>query len=346
MKPNLGQLRRLVGNWEVYAVQNEDGSWTPKREKLTDEILLAHLQHRMTVGTYVGTPAAGLTVSRTLVFDVDEEDMAVALDKVTALRSAATALLVPESSMGIEFSGKKGYHLWLVVQDYVENRELRRLGRAVTALAGVQCEVFPKQDEVRDLGNLVKLPGGIHRVTGEPNNFLSVPPRPMTGRTLVNALENLPEEQQARRPHQGSNRFPCLAHISEGVAEGGRNTQMFHLATMFRRHGATDDVVEAILRHVNERNDPPLEEDELLKVLEGSSFSGPVCQQLPDSVQDACGEHCIKKSVGSKLYCLPGQVRHASEGEHVVLRVAEHVGNIVKLEHPDLETMKGPVRGH
>ncbi len=73
-----------------------------------------------------------------------------------------------------EFSGGKGYHLWFPVTKPVAASDMRC---ALSALCNnianktefFQIEIFPKQDVLsgKGLGNLVKLPLGIHRLTGK-----------------------------------------------------------------------------------------------------------------------------------------------------------------------------------
>jgi len=341
MKPSLTQLRHFVGNPNAYALQQEDGSYRPVREPLTPQVLAAHLSRRITVGTYVGHNVDTFgSLSRTLVFDIDSGEL---LDAERIVGELEENLGFDRRFIGVEASGKKGYHVWVVLQDYRPNTELRRVGRAALVLSGVDCEVFPKQDDVRDLGNLVKLPGGVHRVTGKPNDFIGPVPALVPGKVWERVLEGLPQEQARQRTAPQTNRFPCLETISEGVSEGGRNVQLFHLATMFRRHGATDAVVGAILEHVNTKCDPPLDDVELAHILETSAHSGPICGQLPGDVQDACGDQCIRK-VMQGLYTRTGQVRHAQVGEAVVLTVAERAGRVMRFEHDDMESVKGALR--
>ena len=215
------------------------------------------------------------------------------------------------------------------------------MGRAVLALGGVQCEVYPKQDEVRDLGNLVKLPGGIHRVSGKANDFIDRIPLPLPVKRWQELLADLPEETHARRARSDS-RFPCMTAIQdEGVQEGSRNIQLYHLAAMLRRGGVSDENVEAIIRRTNELGDP-LDDDEVEQLLESSKVGGPICSQLPE--ERRCGELCIMERTAG-LYTRPGQLRHAGVGENVVVTVAARKGPIVTFEHDDVGKMKGALRG-
>jgi hypothetical protein len=344
---NLVQLRRLVGNPDAYALQHEDGTWEPVRKPLDDAVLAGHLSRRYTVGTYIGhvigyQEADAWTGARTLVLDFDTGG-----ESLEQAKGAHTALLdlgVPNTSMGIEFSGRKGHHVWVVLGEYVPNSQLRRLGRAALALAGLpsNTEVFPKQDEVRDLGNLVKLPGGIHAVTHQPNDFVGIVPMPMLAPAWAKVVAGLPEEVRARSTGPVDNRFPCISTIQQGVTEGGRNIQLFHLAAMFRRHGAEDDLVEAILHHINERGDP-LDDAELESIVRSSAHSGPICGQLPQDMQDGCGDYCIRARLAG-LNTRPGQVRNAQVGESVVVTLASREEDKVSFAHDDLELAKGRLR--
>lgn len=332
----LAQLKRLVGNPDAYAVQQDaskDFGYFPVREPLTDKLLAHHLDGQTTIGTYIGHKVAASTVARTLVFDIDTGDYGEA----ESIRNALLELGFPNPFTGIENSGRKGYHVWLPLQVYRPNTELRRVGRAVLALSGVACEVFPKQDEVRDLGNLVKLPGGIHRATGVVAEFLTNFPIPVPIFRWEGVLAGLPEEIRAKRG-QSDTRFPCMEAIqTKGVAEGGRNNQLMHLAVMLRRAGVSDENVELVLRTTNERCLPPVDDDELHAIFNNSLTVGPLCSQLPEERQ--CGELCLSARL-TGLYTRPGQLRHAADGSNVVVTVVGRKGNVIEFAHDDVGRMK------
>jgi hypothetical protein len=340
MKPTLHQLRQLIGNPVAYAVQRTDGSWYPVREPLDDAVLREHLAGRKTVGTYVGHQVDGQTMARTLVFDIDEDNEQLAKQ----VQEALYKLGIAGPSSAIEFSGRKGYHVWVVLHAFQPSHELRRVGRAALALAGLPAntEVFPKQDEVRELGNLVKLPGGVHQVSGKHNDFITPFPIVLNRVRWQRVMNQLPEEQRARHA-QADERFPCLASIQCGVSEGGRNHALFQLATMVRRGGLNDEMTRLVVEAANEKCEPPLDPGELEALLDSSAHSGPICSQLPSALQEACGEYCIRERVKG-LFSRPGQLRHAAEGEYVVLRVGSRAANTVTLEHDDAEGAKAVLR--
>lgn len=79
----------------------------------------------------------------------------------------------------LEFSGNKGYHFWYFFKESVAASRAKSLLESIADpvkrdLSCFDLEVFPKQDQLKGkgLGNLVKLPLGIHRKSGKPSCFL------------------------------------------------------------------------------------------------------------------------------------------------------------------------------
>jgi hypothetical protein len=322
-------LVRLIGNLDAYAEQQDDGSWEPRRGRVDwHAVLDAHLAGDLTAGTYVLRGAN----ARTLVFDVDENDRV----QVDALGKALSALGVPPKYVGVEFSGRKGYHLWVVTSHLVPAKVLRRLGAAVLAESGVRCEVFPKQDEARDLGNLVKLPGGLHRVSGKRSRMLKgmeVLPVAVLKEVLT-GIPELPMQGQGIRPQP----FRCMELAQEGPPPGSRNNALFQLAVMLRRGGASDENTAMAVQRSNEKSSEPLDSWEVERLLESSKQSGPICHQLGADL--SCGEACVlRRSPG--LYTRSGALSAAAEGEYVVMRAGERRGKLIDLHHPDLRQGSG-----
>jgi hypothetical protein len=330
-KPTVGFLRKLIGNPDIYALQHKDGSWHPVRSRLTPAVLQKHARGEHTVGTYIVQPP---DQARTLVFDFDEADEK---ERDRQLNAVATIVNGPlELNAGVEFSGKKGYHLWVVVEDYVPAELLYRIGRGVREEANLPAlEVFPKQTHVRDLGNLVKLPGGKHQVTGKANNFLGPLPDVVSVERIEEVGRKYPELTVRRKDAPGSIEFPCVHSIQVGFEEGGRNVHLFHLAVMARKFSLTDENVELVVRNANAKCEPPLDEEELEHILENSKFSGPVCDQLNADVN--CGDQCVKARHPG-LFTRKGAVKWAADGEEAVVVIRERAddGRQVILEHPDI----------
>ena len=334
-KPTLGELKALVGNPDVYALQTDDGKYVPVREPLTPSVLREHRAGRVTVGTYIVSPP---DQARTLVFDIDgptQEDRDRQLD---ALMGVIGDLPL---DWAIEDSGNKGFHVWIVSPEYMPAETLYRLGRGIRDEAGLpSLEVFPKQTTVRDLGNLVKLPGGIHRKTGRENGIVDGTLDQGNSVAELTELADLYPEVAVRSgggcESCGVGQQPCVYKIQQGVNEGGRNIHLFHLATMLRKFSLTDENVELVVQRANEASqDGPLPDDEIATILENSKFSGPVCGQLDADVN--CGEECIlAKHEG--LYTRKGGARFAQPGERVVVEVSERTdnGRVLEVTHPDV----------
>lgn len=342
VKPSGKDLLHLVGNPGVYAVQKEDGSWYPVRARLTPKVIRQHREGELTVGTYIVSPP---DQARTLVFDIDAKSDDEQEKMLSAVIDVLREVDLPFS---VEFSGRKGYHVWVVAEEYMLAEDLYRLGRGIRDEAGYPAmEVFPKQTHVRDLGNLVKLPGGKHRVTGKANDWITHG-HAFTEDKLV-PLEELARvaalypEVAVRRTGEGpqSIEYPCVFNIQSGVKEGGRNIHLFHLATMLRRWSVNDENVETILRNANAQSEPePVPEEELLDILNNSRYSGPVCGQIDGEYH--CGDQCILAR-HQGLYTRAGALKWAQPGEAVVVEVDSRTdeGRTVELNHPDLAQGRG-----
>ncbi|MBF0620091.1 MAG: hypothetical protein HQL19_07980 [Candidatus Omnitrophica bacterium] len=149
---------------DTFAFQQRPGKngKTPyyrQKRALTDKDIIAHISGRQTVGVYLIDPQ-GNTV-RGVVLDWD----LLSFDEVSRLVSAAKKLGIRAGQMLIEFSGKKGYHVWIFFLMPVAAAAAHKLGNMIVAESGLnKMEVFPKQGDVQEkFGNLIKLPFGIHK---------------------------------------------------------------------------------------------------------------------------------------------------------------------------------------
>lgn len=318
-------LQQFLGNPEAYAVQNQDGSYTPVREKFSDQLLSQHLQGEVTLGTYV----VWYDRARFFVFDIDEHDLGLA--KALAAECAVRGL-----QAGVEFSGRKGFHVWVLLDAWLPAGHLQRLAKNIAQTVGFNGEVFPKQAAVRDLGSLVKLPLGKHAVTGNPSRFLTEPVV-NSADLAVEAVGLLPPEPV--KQVQSSGPLPCLDSIQNDPPKPGtRNNLYFHFACHLRRMGLGDEAVEAVLTELWENPDP----GEIQATVENSRYSGPTCDSIPS--ERHCGAACIKNRARG-LSLRPGQLRHGQPGELIVLRVGPHnTPTVLDLEHPDAEQAKAVLR--
>ena len=76
----------------------------------------------------------------------------------------------------LEFSGRKGYHVWIFFEPTIQAEYAQKLVKArLNRIGSNRHEVFPKQTELnasRKFGNLVKLPLALHRVSGKRSEIL------------------------------------------------------------------------------------------------------------------------------------------------------------------------------
>lgn len=195
--PSDALLARFVslfqGREGVYARQwsnrQRATGYTPIREPFTHAVARNHLLGNVTVGIYplrvdntVIFTALDLDVSKTLM-EHGEPDSPARQGAMERLGQYADALRTCAARYGlhayIEDSGYKGRHVWIFFEEPLPARSARRLGQALCRTTGpvpwdVSVEVFPKQGTLPPdgLGNLIKLPYGLHRLSGRRSSFL------------------------------------------------------------------------------------------------------------------------------------------------------------------------------
>ena|GEM_PF-835522 len=177
------------GREGVYARQwySDTGKsgYTPVHQPFTPLVARSHLLGNYTVGIY---PLRMNHSVLFMAFDVDIVQEALtkaAKDQqphelprlIRTAHSVARQLLDACAMFDIpavvEDSGWKGRHLWIFFSEPVPAASARRLAQWLLHTIGplpevCRVEIFPKQSRLdsKQLGNLIKLPLGIHRVTG------------------------------------------------------------------------------------------------------------------------------------------------------------------------------------
>jgi len=198
--PILPQPHHLVtflslfgGREGVYARQwvspTGESGYTPVEEPLTPKVAENHLLGNFTAGVY---PVRMDNTVNFIAFDFDLAKFAVkkaitsqrlwemAMKKVhqTACRLMDLAAAA-EVTVYLEDSGFKGRHVWIFLDSPVPAGVAKKFGdllagRLLPLPMEVTVEVFPRQGTVArgGLGNLIKLPLGIHKRTGKPARFI------------------------------------------------------------------------------------------------------------------------------------------------------------------------------
>ena len=283
---------RFVQRVDLYPIQLDRGGYTVVRRPLTGETIRKHLKAEITLGLYTSADST----TRWLCLDVDTTDERV----MRSLWRRLDRAHIPHLT---EFSGRKGYHLWVFFPSPVPNHMARALGRALTR----EHEVFPKQGRIAadGLGSLVKAPLGLHRVTGarclfvdRDMNILSDQEQALAMVRTVDPIRTLarrfpktwdqvgpklqapPDANSTFNPPSTLAPLPLIKDcvrraLLEGTRHGHRNQVGYMVATELRRIGISHERAQAVLSGVwNPRNSPPLPEAEI-RTMVRSAYQGP-----------------------------------------------------------------------
>lgn len=189
-------LGLFAGREDVHARQWADGTgssgYSPVHEPLTPRRLRDHLSGDVTLGVYP-VRLDGTVTFFALDLDIRKRALQAARGDLAAARAlqrkvAEAARRAHERVQGLglpallEDSGYKGRHLWFFLREPEPASTIHAFGNQLLAdlsreLDGeLHFEFFPKQGsrdpQGKGLGNLIKLPLGLHRVNGRRSRFL------------------------------------------------------------------------------------------------------------------------------------------------------------------------------
>jgi len=207
----------FVHRSDILAFQRPDGQYAgnikTNPEKYLDYIK-QHLTGKVTLGVY----ALKNNRAKWLCLDIDckqdpEKGKAVAQNLSFHLQD----LNIPHS---VEFSGKKGYHLWIFFERAHKAKEIRAFAKWLLGIhAGyskskeseyvihsqgvpVNIEIFPKQEETEGIGSLVKIPLGKHRNSGAWSEFIRLD-KDFAEMEYLKDLYSKPIEKKIKRVGKG-----------------------------------------------------------------------------------------------------------------------------------------------
>ncbi len=203
------------GREEVYArqwVRGTETGYTPVYEPLTPQVARNHFLGNYTIGVYP-LRADGTATFFVVDLDIDRaalhrarSDPAYAQWLRDTLRKEAPRLVQALSDYGFpvlfENSGYKGRHFWVFLENPETAATLQVLGKCLLhrllplISPGFHLEFFPKQSELKGkgLGNLIKLPLGIHRRTGRRSTLLDA-----QGNVIADPLAHLRTVQRCSK---------------------------------------------------------------------------------------------------------------------------------------------------
>ncbi len=169
-------FRLFVNRSDAYGEQQPTGEYTKVKSPVNEKLLKMHLDGRVTIGTYLLDHD-----SMVKVFCYDIDDHARTGRDCLGIAQKIKQYLKEKYNIEayIEASGSlNSYHVWGFLQPTPAS-EVLKFGESVLQELGIcDVEIFPKQSSVSEkgYGNLVKLPFGINRKSGNKSQFLNLNP--------------------------------------------------------------------------------------------------------------------------------------------------------------------------
>ncbi len=145
-------INLFISRRDDYAVQQETGRYWRANRPLAFSTVKRHLLGVETIGTYVIDEGGQC---RFAVFDADTDEGKAALIQLEQ-RFAQEG--IPSYLEG----SRRGCHLWVFCSRLIPASQLRRW---LLPFCPAGVEFYPKQDEGRGYGSLIRVPLGVHRVT-------------------------------------------------------------------------------------------------------------------------------------------------------------------------------------
>jgi hypothetical protein len=168
-----GYAATFINRRDMYPLQLDNGTYVTVAKPLTDNLIYAHLLGKVSIGTYALDPKGW---AKWVCFDADyDEHFAglVSMAQALSLFSDVPTYLEPS---------RRGGHLWLFTPT-LPGFQARRFGKQLLVdhellekhgeeQPGI--ELYPKQDRpTTGPGSLVRLPLGVHKLTGHRYHFIT-----------------------------------------------------------------------------------------------------------------------------------------------------------------------------
>lgn len=186
-------MERFLGREDIYAsaTVNMNGKYTYEliKQPFTEQELKEHLQGKKTLAGYL--QRSNNTV-KYMVFDLDiskkilmeiGENAAMFSQYMEKIRQKTRELIESLKRIGIhayiEYSGYRGYHIWVFFKEWIAVKYVNLLQDIIISKAGknevegVILECFPNKTKIKEkqFGQTMKLPWGIHYISGNRTYF-------------------------------------------------------------------------------------------------------------------------------------------------------------------------------
>jgi len=155
---------------DVFAMQFEGGFYKPIYRAITLEDIREHLLGNITLGAYCIKD----NMIKWACVDIDGAEDGSENESLLA-NAEEIYKLFPDFVRMLEFSGRRGYHIWIFFDDPVTALYGKTLIKSRLNTIGMnKYEVFPKQVQLtkKGFGNLVKIPLAKHKRTGKFSQIL------------------------------------------------------------------------------------------------------------------------------------------------------------------------------
>lgn len=178
----LARYRRLfVGRRDCFALQRANGLYVRIGRALTDHELRAHLLGKQTIATYVIDERGRCSFA---VFDDDSLDRALGLERLVQVQRA----LFRDGILSYLEASRRGGHLRVFLAEPMKASHLRAW---LLPYRLPSMEFYPKQDEGKGYGSLMRLPLGVHRLTGRRYPFVEATADGARYRPVATSLPDL-----------------------------------------------------------------------------------------------------------------------------------------------------------
>ena len=164
---------------DVYSLQQSSGAYYPIRKTITLEVIEKHLRGEHTIGVYC------LGKDNTIKWACIDLDGDGSLSELRQLSDDSNKIYdaFKDFKRMKEFSGRKGFHIWVFFKKPVNagygqrliKARLNSLSLKEKSTKYLSHEVFPKQTSLlneKSVGNLVKVVQAIHKVNGKRSQVL------------------------------------------------------------------------------------------------------------------------------------------------------------------------------
>jgi len=152
----------FINRSDVFTIQLDGlNEYKVIKEPINKQIIANHLNGKITIGAFQINPNDNKVKWICFDFDGDlKEEMEKSKKLFTKLKGMGYSPL-------LEFSGRRGYHVWLFIEP-TDAKTAREFATDVSK--GTEPhEIFPKQDKIEKtgFGGQVKVPLGLHRVSNK-----------------------------------------------------------------------------------------------------------------------------------------------------------------------------------